>query len=239
MTEPKPTADNAAQTELAQAITALVEALKQDAEQRNQAMLQMNDYMDKRNARLHLRMAERTRRETDQQIAVEQQRNKRANWYTLMLGLFAVLFGGVMFYMVLNMTRDMNRMEDYMYNMGHTADDTRIRGHERKIVGVSFMNSMADDMQTMGSDMATMSREITAMSADMRAMRVAMLNMDDSMGSMTGDIARMSTEITTMNGTMGRMQFDTLLMRQGVGSMSNDTRAMGAPFRTMNSFIPW
>ena len=212
------TNDNPAQTELAQAISELVEALKQDAEQRSEAMLRMNDYMDKRNARLQLRMAERTRRETEQQMAVEHQRNKRANWYTLMLGLFAVLFGGVMFYMVLNMTRDMNRMEDYMYNMGHATEDTRIRAHERKIAGVSFMNSMADDMQSMRTDMATMSREITAM---------------------TGNIARMSTEITTMNATMGRMQFDTLLMRQGVGSMSNDTRAMGAPFRVMDSFIPW
>jgi len=233
------TNDNPAQTELAQAISELVEALKQDAEQRSEAMLRMNDYMDKRNARLQLRMAERTRRETEQQMAVEHQRNKRANWYTLMLGLFAVLFGGVMFYMVLNMTRDMNRMEDYMYNMGHATEDTRIRAHERKIAGVSFMNSMADDMQSMRTDMATMSREITAMTGDMQAMRVAMLTMDQSIGGMTGNIARMSTEITTMNATMGRMQFDTLLMRQGVGSMSNDTRAMGAPFRVMDSFIPW
>jgi methyl-accepting chemotaxis protein len=165
---------------------------------------------------------------------MEKNRHKRAKWYTGVLGVFAVLIGAVLFYMVFMMTRDMNRMEAYMYNMGHADGDeiTKSVNGKYKQAGTSYMMSMADDMQTMRSDMGLMRQ-------DMGQMRNSMSSMDGNMDTMAGDMGSMSNDMTVMNGTMGRMQHDTLWMRQGVGSMASDTNQMGTPFRWMNSMTPW
>ncbi|WP_058554290.1 hypothetical protein [Thiohalocapsa sp. ML1] len=160
-------------------------------------------------------------------------RHKRAKWYTGIVGLFAVMIGGVLFAMVWMMMTDMDRMEAYMYNMGHAARDAKDADRDpRKFQGPSFMLSMARDMQSMNEQM-------TAMRGDMGQMRSAMLQMDSSMTTMREDIGRMSTDMTTMNASMGRMQYDVLLMRHGVGNMASDTGSMSVPFRAMDQFIPF
>lgn len=240
MTDQTTTADN---QDPMQTIAELVRVLKEDLQLRTQTIQQMNELLERRNDMMQSRaetIGERNRVELEKKLQIEQQTMKRAKWYTGVLALFAIIMGVALFYMVYAMTRDMNRMEDYMYNMGHAASDQRrISKLERKVIGPSFMDAMATDMGTMRTDMATMSARMTAMSTDMGTMRGAISNMDGTIGTLGTDIGQMSTDMTTMNGTMGRMQYDTLWMRQGVGNMSNDTRAMGAPFRAMDSFMPW
>ena len=224
------------------AIERLVDVLRQDIDLRVQALERMNELIERRNELISDASkdhAERVRNDLQDRLEVEHHRNKRAKWYTGILGLFAVMIGAVLFYMVYSMASDMNHMEDYMYNMGHAEGDVRERRRDVKIAGPSYMFTMADDIQGMRADIGSMSSQMTAMRGDMDEMRVAIVRMDGSIGSLSGDIAQMSTDMTTMNGTMGRMQFDTLLMRQGVGSMSNDTRSMGTPFRAMESMFPW
>ncbi|KXX64246.1 hypothetical protein [Marichromatium gracile] len=154
----------------------------------------------------------------EQRLHIEERRHTRAKWYTGVLGLFAVLIGAVLFYLVFMMARDMNRMEDYMYNMGHATDDARTRPFEFKTQGESYMATMAGDMG---------------------AMRTSMEAMREDMGQMRVSIVGMSDDMSQMNTTMGRLQYDVLLMRQGVGGMASDTRAMGVPFRVMDSMVPW
>ncbi|MBK1707925.1 hypothetical protein [Marichromatium gracile] len=161
----------------------------------------------------------------EQRLHIEERRHTRAKWYTAVLGLFALLIGAVLFYLVFMMARDMNRMEDYMYNMGHATDDARTRPFEFKAQGESYMATMAGDMGAMRTS-------IEAMREDMGQMRL-------SIDGMSTDITAMSRDMTQMNATIGRIQYDTLLMRQGVGGMASDTRAMGAPFRVMDSMAPW
>jgi hypothetical protein len=224
------------------AIERLVDVLRQDIDLRMQALERMNELIERRNELIAAQTtdhAERVRAEMGDRLQVEQHRNTRAKWYTGILGVFAVMIGAVLFYMVFEMASDMNHMEDYMYNMGHAEGDERERRRDFKVDGPSYMFTMAEDIRAMRTDIGTMSGEMTAMRGDMGEMRVAIIAMDGSIGTLSGDIGQMSTDITTMNGTMGRMQFDTLLMRQGVGSMSNDTRSMGAPFRVMDSMFPW
>ncbi len=174
-----------------------------------------------------------------QQIERESNRNIRARWYAVVLGLFAVIIGIVLFYLVFTMARNMNRMEDYVYNMGHAPGDERKRALDLKDRGPSYMFTMAHDMSAMLDDMTQMRETIVSMGGDMRQMRISMIKMDDNIGGMAGNMSTMSQDMTVMNGTMGRMQYDTLLMRQGVGGMASDTNAMGAPFRAMNSVMPW
>ncbi|TVQ86111.1 MAG: hypothetical protein EA400_13705 [Chromatiaceae bacterium] len=219
-----------------QTVEELLQVLREDVALRNQSMVAISDQLDTRNKLMQQRVARHTAsvsRSMQRRLAAEQQTNKRARWYTGVLAVFAVLIGAVLFYMVFEMARDMNRMEDYMFNMGHAPSDERpARRHERKVAGPSFMHAMARDMQSMHEQM-------TQMRSDIGAMRVAIIQMDGTIGAMGGDIGSMSRDMGTMNATMGRMQYDTLLLRQGVGSMSSDTRAMGVPFRVMDSFMPW
>lgn len=219
-----------------QTIAELLQVLREDVALRTQTMQSISDQLDARNQLMQQRIARHTAsvsRSMQRRLEAEHETNRRARWYTGVLAVFAVLIGAVLFYMVFEMARDMGRMEDYMFNMGHAPGDERpARRHERKVAGPSFMYAMAQDMQSMHEQMAQMR-------ADMGLMRVAILQMDGTMGTMGGDIGSMSRDMGTMNATMGRMQYDTLMLRQGVGSMSSDTRAMGVPFRVMDSFMPW
>lgn len=243
------TSDNAANPDPMQAIERLIEILREDLELRAQSVAQLNDLIDKRNELLAGQQGERTeqvRADLRQELDVERQRNKRAKWYTGILGVFAVLVGAVLFYLVYMMAVDMNRMEDYMYNMGHAVGDERVKRRDHKATGTSYMAAMAEDMAQMRQDIRAMNGHMAAMRDDIGVMRIAMIDMDDTMSDMGNDMSAMSNDMhtmsgdmRTMNGTMGRMQFDTLLMRQGVGTMSNDMGAMGVPFRAMNSVAPW
>ncbi|WP_295888139.1 hypothetical protein [uncultured Thiohalocapsa sp.] len=224
-------------------IEELVATLKQDLAQRSEQLGKLNDLIDRRNeliAQANEAHAEKVRSDLEKQMDVERQRNKRAKWYTGILGVFAVLMGGVLFLLVVMMALDMDDMEAYMYNMGHSdRDGARAAEDERKAKGPSYMFSMAEDMRRMRADMGSMNTHMTAMSGDMGQMRGAMLDMDATMGAMGTDIGQMSTDMTTMNASMGRMQYDVLLMRQGVGNMASDTGSMSVPFRAMDQFIPF
>ncbi len=170
----------------------------------------------------------------------QRRKHERAKWTTGVVGLFAVLMGIVLFTLVVMMAFDMNRMEAYMYNMGHAEPDGKVAAKDKRKSGEpSYMFTMARDMNQMRADMASMNVQMTAMRGDMGQMRGAIIDMDGTMSSMGNDISRMSTDMTTMNGTMGRMQYDTLLMRQGVGNMATDTGNMSVPFRAMDHFIPF
>jgi hypothetical protein len=201
----------------------LIRVLHEDVKSRTQLFEQLGQLVGSNTSLLQAHTDHSS--DLERRFNIEQKRSSRAKWYTGVLGVFAVLIGAVLFYMVFMMVRDMNRMEDYMYNMGHAAGDERKKPFEFKQRGTSFMMSMAEDMQ--------------AMRGDMTKMRHSMSNMNGNMGSMAGDMGSMSNDMTTMNGTMGRMQYDTLWMRQGVGSMSSDTNQMGTPFRWMNAMTPW
>lgn len=221
----------------------LVATLKEDLQLRSQQLEKLNHLIDRRNELIAKASEEHTakvRTDLEQQMDVERQRNKRAKWYTGILGVFALLIGGVLFLLVVMMAFDMNRMEAYMYNMGHADQDGAVAAKdERKSAGPSYMFTMARDMNRMREDMSSMSTQITAMRSDMGQMRGAMLDMDATMGAMGTDIGQMSTDMATMNASMGRMQYDVLLMRQGVGNMASDTGSMSVPFRAMDQFIPF
>jgi hypothetical protein len=226
-----------------QTVERLVAALKEDLSIRAQQLERLNDLLDRRNALAAEHNAERAQKlkdELQQQMDVERERNKRAKWYTGILGVFAVLMGGVLFLLVVMMALDMNRMEAYMYNMGHADQDGKVAADDkRKSAGPSYMFSMARDMSQMRNDMASMNAQMTAMRDDIGQMRVAIIDMDGTMGGMGVDMGRMSTDMTAMNASMGRMQYDVLLMRQGVGNMATDTGAMSVPFRAMDQFVPF
>ncbi len=214
----------------------LVDTLERDLDQRMDALNRMSDFIDRRNQLLEKQTAEeaaRVKYDLQQQMDVERQRNKRAKWYTGILGVFAVLMGVVLFTLVVMMALDMNRMEAYMYNMGHAADDRKAASKDtRKTAGQSFMFSMASNMDQMRTDMASMNAQMTAMRGDMGQMRVAIAEMNGSIGGMGNDMGAMTL-------SMGKMQYDVLLMRQGVGNMATDTGAMSVPFRAMDNFIPF
>ncbi|AHF05590.1 hypothetical protein MARPU_12935 [Marichromatium purpuratum 984] len=195
-------------------IDALIQALREDTAQR----ARLSDQLERLLAASGPERQLNDISGLDRRLHIEERRHSRAKWYTGVLGLFAVLMGGVLFYLVFMMAHDMNRMEDYMYNMGHTAGDTRVRPSEFKTQGESYMAAMAGDMGSM---------------------RTSMEAMRDDMGRMRVSIVEMSDDMTQMNTTMGRLQYDVLLMRQGVGGMASDTRAMGIPFRVMDSMAPW
>jgi len=221
----------------------LVATLKADLDLRAQQLERLNDLIDRRNTLLaeqNTEEAVKVKEDLEQQMDMERERTKRAKWYTGILGFFAVLMGIVLFTLVVMMAFDMNRMEAYMYNMGHADPDGEVAAKDkRKSGGPSYMFTMARDMNQMRADMASMNVQMTGMRGDMGQMRGAIIDMDGTMSSMGNDINRMSTDMATMNGTMGRMQYDTLLMRQGVGDMATDTGNMSVPFRAMDHFIPF
>lgn len=224
-------------------LQALVATLKQDLAQRTQQLEKLNELIDRRNdliTQANAAYSAKVRDDLERQMDVERQRNKRAKWYTGILGVFAVLMGGVLFVLVVMMALDMDDMEAYMYNMGHSdRDGARAAEDERKARGPSYMFSMAEDMKQMRADMGSMHAQMTAMRGDIGQMRVAIIDMDGTMEAMGTDMSTMSTDMTNMNASMGRMQYDVLLMRQGVGNMATDTGAMSVPFRAMDQFIPF
>lgn len=226
-----------------QVLQDLIVTLRRDLELRAQQLDKLNELIDRRNtliAEANQEHVARVREDLEQQMDVERERNKRAKWYTGILGVFAVLMGGVLFLLVVMMALDMDDMEAYMYNMGHSdRDGLRAAEDERKARGPSYMFSMAEDMNQMRADMGSMNAQMTAMRGDIGQMRVAIIDMDGTMDTMGTDIGVMSTDITSMNASMGRMQYDVLLMRQGVGNMATDTGAMSVPFRAMDQFVPF
>lgn len=226
-----------------QVLQDLVATLRQDLEMRSQQLDKLNELIDRRNtliAQANDEHAARVRKDLEQQMDVERERNKRAKWYTGILGVFAVLMGIVLFVLVVMMAFDMNRMEAYMYNMGHADRDGKVAAKdERKSAGPSYMFSMAEDMNQMRADIGSMNAQMTGMRGDIGQMRVAIIDMDGTMAAMGADMGTMSTDMTNMNASMGRMQYDVLLMRQGVGNMATDTGAMSVPFRAMDQFIPF
>lgn len=170
----------------------------------------------------------------------QRREQKRVKWYSFIAGGIAATVGAILFWMVWQMMGDMDRMEVYMYNMGHSPDDGAVAvADERKTRGQSFMLTMARDMNQMRDDMTSMNVQMIDMRGSMGVMRGSIVGMDKTMGNMSGDMGQMSKDINTMNASMARMQYDTLLMRQGVGNMATDTGAMSLPFRAMDNFIPF
>ena len=99
----------------------------------------------------------RLRQDLERELGAEHERTQRTKWVTAVFGLIAVIIGAVLFFWIYQMVEDMNRMEDYMYNMGHSQNDDRVAlATERKAVGVSYMLSMADNMQVMREDIGAM-----------------------------------------------------------------------------------
>lgn len=170
----------------------------------------------------------------------QRREQKRVKWYSFIAGGIAAAVGAILFWMVWQMMEDMDRMEVYMYNMGHSTNDGEAAvTDERKAQGQSFMFTMAEDMNQMRDDMTSMNFQITDMRKSIYVMQGSILDMDKTMGTMSTNMGHMSQDISTMNASMGRMQYDTLLMRQGVGNMATDTGAMSVPFRAMDNFIPF
>ena len=158
--------------------------------------------------------------------SVELQRTRRDRWYVGVFALAVVIIGAAMSYLVIGMAQEMNRMEDYMYNMGHSVNDDRpIAQDERKTASTSYISAMAEHMQ--------------AMREEIGAMRHAITRMDGGIASMSSNMKSMSKDMATMSYTMGLLRQDTAMIGMSVGSMSKDTRSMGAPFRFMSGFMPW
>lgn len=219
-----------------QVVQDLVDVLKEDIQLRSVQLNHLNELIDSHNTLIKADMlahSDKLRAEMAVGRDMEMARTNRVKWFSWLAGLVSVIGGLILAFLVIRMAYDMNRMEDYMYNMGHSAnDDRRIFANERKNQSESYIGSMAANMQGMRDDMG--------------AMRGAMARMDQSMGGMSRDIAQMGldmtamrTDIGTMNGTMHLLHLDTASLNHGVGSMSNDTRSMGAPFRMMDGFMPW
>jgi hypothetical protein len=238
----EPTDNNANAPDPMQVVDRLVDTLKQDLDQRMQSLERLNELIDRRNtlmAEQQAAEAGKVKEDLEHQMTVERERNKRAKWYTGILGVFAVLMGGVLFLLVVMMAFDMNRMEAYMYNMGHADVDGKAAAKdERKSGGPSYMFTMARDMNQMRDDMHSMNAHMRAMRGDMGQMRVAIIDMDTTMATLGTDIGQMRGDMTQMNASMGRMQYDVLLMRQGIGNMASDTGSMSVPFRAIDQFIP-
>lgn len=213
----------------------LVGALTRDAELRSAQMERLDALIAMYNQKASADAARRDKvvRDLEQEFGAEHERTQRAKWYTGVFGLIAVIVGVVLFYWIFEMVEDMNRMEDYMYNMGHGQNDDRpaLEG-ERKVIGMGYMDSMADNMQTMREDIGAMRLAMTRMDAGIG-------HMSGDMGAMRADMGAMSRDMTTMSATMALLRHDTTLLSIGVGGMSNDTRSMGAPFRAMDSLLPW
>ncbi|WP_295429856.1 hypothetical protein [uncultured Thiodictyon sp.] len=166
-------------------------------------------------------------------LGAEVQRTRRAKWYTGVLALLVVVLAAVLLYLAVTMAHEMNRMEDYMYNMGHAGNDDRlIAQDERKVAGTSYLLAMTQQLQALRDDIGAMRLAIGRMDG-------SIVGMSASMKTMSGNMGTMSRDLATMNYTMGLLRQDTAMMRVSVGGMSNDTRSMGAPFRFMNSFMPW
>jgi hypothetical protein len=214
-----------------QVLQDLIATLRQDLELRSRQLDNLNELIDRRNsliAQANEEHAARVRKDLEQQMDVERERNKRAKWYTGILGVFAVLMGGVLFALVVMMALDMDDMEAYMYNMGHSEREGARAAHDHR-----------RSVNQMRADMGSMNAQMTGMRGDIGRMRVAIIDMDGTMQAMGTDMRTMSTDMTNMNASMGRMQYDVLLMRQGVGNMATDTGAMSVPFRAMDQFIPF
>lgn len=225
------------------AVRALVEVLQRDLEQRTSQLERLNAMLESRNQMLLEQVQRRDdslREEIAAQREMEHARTNRTAWYSGLAGLVAVIGGLILAYLVFRLAYDMNRMEDYMYNMGHSMNDDRpFYASERKHKGPSYMFNMSSDMGGMREDMAAMRSAMTTMTGSMTAMSADMGQMRTDMAGMRGDIGTMSGDMSTMNTTMGLLRQDTANITWGVGSMSHDTRSMGAPFRMMDSFIPW
>ena len=221
----------------------LIEAMKRDADLRTAQLQRLDALIELRGQAVAgdaARGDAAVRQDLERELGAEHERTQRTKWVSAVFGLIAVIIGAVLFFWIYQMVEDMNRMEDYMYNMGHSQNDDRAALEtERKAVGVGYMLSMADNMQVMREDIGAMRVAIAHMDGNIGGMATAIGDMSADMGAMRVDVGTMSRDMTTMNATMGLLRHDTALLRMGVGSMSNDTRSMGAPFRAMDSVMPW
>ena len=221
----------------------LIEAMRRDADLRTAQLQRLDALIELRGQSLAgdaARGDAAVRQDLERELGAEHERTQRTKWVTAVFGLIAVIIGAVLFFWIYQMVEDMNRMEDYMYNMGHSQNDDRAAlTTERKAVGVSYILAMADNMQVMREDIGAMRMAMAHMDGNIGDMVAAISRMSTDMGAMRVDVGAMSRDMTTMNATMGLLRHDTALLRMGVGSMSNDTRSMGAPFRVMDSVMPW
>jgi hypothetical protein len=221
----------------------LIEAMKRDADLRTAQLQRLDALIELRGQTIAgdaARGDAAVRQDLERELGAEHERTQRTKWVTAVFGLIAVIIGAVLFFWIFQMVEDMNRMEDYMYNMGHSQNDDRVALEtERKAVGVGYMHSMADNMQVMREDIGAMRQAMAHMDGNIGGMVTDIGRMSTDMGAMRIDVGTMSRDMTTMNATMGLLRHDTALLRLGVGSMSNDTRSMGAPFRAMDSVMPW
>ena len=221
----------------------LIEAMKRDADLRTAQLQRLDALIELRGQAVAgdaVRGDLAVRQDLERELGAEHERTQRTKWVTAVFGLIAVIIGAVLFFWIYQMVEDMNRMEDYMYNMGHSPNDDRAAlATERKAIGVSYILAMADNMQVMREDTGAMRLAMAHMDGNIGDMVAAISRMSADMGAMRVDVGAMSRDMTTMNATMGLLRHDTTLLRMGVGSMSNDTRSMGAPFRVMDSVMPW
>ena len=210
-------------------MTGLIIALTHEAEHHTRQLDRFDDLIAARvqgiNAAFQARTAD-LREDVVSELGAEMQRTRRAKWYTTIFALLALVLSTVLSYLVIGIAQEMNRMEDYMYNMGHSVNDDRpIAQDERKTASTSYISAMAEHMQAMRDEIG--------------AMRHAITRMDGGIASMSSNMKSMSKDMTAMSYTMGLLRQDTAMIGMSVGSMSKDTRSMGAPFRFMSGFMQW
>ena len=226
-------------------LTDLITVLTHDAELHARLLNRFDDMIDARVQEIKAEFHSRTptpdlHEDVVSELGAEVQRTRRAKWYTIVVALLVLVVGAVLSYLVVSMAHELDRMEDYMYNMGHSLNDDRlIAQDERKTTGTSYLLTMTDHMQAMREDIGAMRLAITHMDGSMTSMSANTKAMTGSMGTMQVDMGAMSKNMTTMSYIMDLLRQDTAMMRVSVGGMSNDTRSMGAPFRFMSGFMPW
>jgi hypothetical protein len=217
-------------------LTSLIIALTREAELHTRQLSRFDDLIAARFAGIEAECQARAldlRGDLMGELGAELHRTRPAKRYTWVFAVLMIVASAILSYLVVGMAQEMNRMADYMYNMGHSLNDERpIGSDERKTAGASYVLAMADHMRAMREDIGAMRLAITHLDGSIAGMAM-------TMKTMSGNLEAMSKGMTTMNATIGQLRQDTSMMRASVGGMSNYTRAMDAPLGFMNAFLPW
>ncbi len=163
-----------------------------------------------------------------------ERRNTWVKWGMLLAGLVALVVGVHMGGLIYGMSDNMDRMRQYMENMGDGEKSYMGQMSTNMLAMRESMTNMEQSMETMSTDMGSMKVDMQQMSGDIQTMNV-------SMEKMQGDIAavpEMQQDVNQMSRSVGGMSYDTAIMRNGVHNMSRDTSSMSHPFRVMNPFLP-
>lgn len=136
--------------------------------------------------------------------------------YPMMLVIGILGLSG--FYLIYNVTRDMNRLTQQI--------DPQMEVN---------LQSMSSYMGKLSENISVMTEQITVLVARIDRMEGHIATMDGNIGTLAGDVGDMKRNIGLMTGSVADMNQAMRAMTLNTGVMSRDINKMGRPM----DFMPW